>query len=172
MTRPLQKKCYKCKTSKDIAFFGVNRSKHDNLASECKECKKAGDKDYFIKNREVCCTRASEWYLNNKDKAIESMKVYGKLWRTENKGKNNTKAANYRASKLKATPKWLSAEDMQDISTEYELASWTSQVMQAPYHVDHIIPLKGRGVCGLHVPWNLQVIPASTNISKGNRHVI
>ena len=51
----------------------------------------------------------------------------------------------------------------------YWLAQDLNKVTEGNYHVDHIIPLQGDGVCGLHVPWNLQVLPADVNIAKGNK---
>ena len=61
-----------------------------------------------------------------------------------------------------ATPKWLTDEQKQQILDAYTFRP-------RGYHVDHIIPLRGEGVCGLHVPWNLQWITAEENLKKGNK---
>ena len=58
-----------------------------------------------------------------------------------------------------ATPPWANLEDI--------LSFYDNR--PAGYHVDHVIPLRGRDVCGLHVRANLQYLPASENLSKGNR---
>lgn len=65
----------------------------------------------------------------------------------------------YRARKLNAIPKWA---DMRDIKKFYD---------NCPngYHVDHIYPLAGKDVCGLHVIENLQYLPALENLKKGNK---
>lgn len=59
-----------------------------------------------------------------------------------------------------ATPPWVDRAELKRI---YELAAWLGM------QVDHIHPLKGRNFCGLHVPWNLQLLTASENAAKGNR---
>jgi hypothetical protein len=72
----------------------------------------------------------------------------------------NEKAARYRAQKIKACPTWVSLQDLQDIYDN----------KPEGHHVDHIVPLQGKYVCGLHVPWNLQYLSVSDNCSKGNYH--
>lgn len=69
-----------------------------------------------------------------------------------------------------ATPKWLTEEHKQQIADTYEHMRDCRTVTGEDYHVDHIVPLRGDNICGLHVPWNLQVLPAYVNISKSNSH--
>ena len=167
------KRCYKCGCEKSFEFFGKNVSKVDGLASECKECKRKQDKEYSKKNAARIRQRASDWYYNNRSKEefIKVSKQRLKDWRSRNLDKHAAKENKRRALKLRAMPKWLSEEQLKAITTEYALSKWCSEVMGTKYHVDHIVPLKGKQVCGLHVPWNLRVIPAKENIIKGNRYV-
>ena len=88
-------------------------------------------------------------------------------WAKANPGKRNRIIAARREWVKRATPKWLTEEDHGRIAAIYlEAASFGPGVM----HVDHRIPLRGRLICGLHVPENLQIIPALDNIAKGNRY--
>ena len=65
-----------------------------------------------------------------------------------------------------ATPAW---RDRAAIRSIYERRSQMSEADGIIYHVDHVIPIQGEFVCGLHVASNLQIIPASENIVKGNK---
>jgi len=67
-----------------------------------------------------------------------------------------------------ATPKWLTKEQKQQIVDIYDHMRDCRATTGEDYHVDHIVPLRGDTVCGLHVPWNLQVLPAHVNMSKSN----
>lgn len=74
--------------------------------------------------------------------------------------------AKRKAAKIGATPKWANPEA---IKSKYAEARRLTVETGIQYHVDHIVPLRSKIVCGLHVVWNLQVIPAVDNVKKGNR---
>ena len=109
----------------------------------------------------------AEWRRRNPDK----MRAQITKWVKENPERANAIWAARRARKLQATPAWLTDEHKEEIVSVYEQASLAEQLNGIKHHVDHIQPLQGKDRCGLHVPWNLQVLSAFENISKGNRSV-
>lgn len=88
-------------------------------------------------------------------------------WKAANRGATNESTARRFATKMRATPAWADRKLMKDF---YTLACIYTAELRLPFHVDHIVPLRSRLVCGLHTPSNLNVLPGSTNISKSNRH--
>jgi len=91
------------------------------------------------------------------------------LWKKNNPAKviaNTTQRKKYIKQR---TPKWLTPDDKWMIEQAYELAVLRKKMFGFSWHVDHIIPLRGKLVSGLHVPTNLQVIPGRENSSKSNK---
>ena len=74
-----------------------------------------------------------------------------------------------RLSRINRIPKWLSIDDYIEIQRFYNKAYKLTKETGIVHHVDHIVPLRGKNVSGLHVPWNLQVITATENIKKRNK---
>lgn len=114
------------------------------------------------KERDPEGIRAS-WKKNyNKDKAVASAKA----WRLANPEKVAELSADYRARKQNAKPEWANGFF---IAEAYRLSKLRSQMFGFKWEVDHIVPLNGDVVCGLHVEHNLQVIPAVLNRAKSNK---
>ena len=163
-----------------------------------KSCCRNHFSERFVSNRQCrdCWLEDTrKWYLDNKDSVLASQKIYSnknkekrslqrrarytiqkeyelkknKEWRQNNKAAICAYSVKYQKSKINRTPSWLTKDNLKSIETEYELAAWCSKVMGIKYHVDHIVPLQGKQVSGLHVPWNLQVIPAVDNLIKSNQ---
>ena len=88
-----------------------------------------------------------------------------------NKSKYAAKRAKERAAKTKATPKWLTKQQLDDIAEFYMIAKMFQLYTGETYHVDHIEPINGEDVCGLHVPWNLRVIHWKENLEKSNKRI-
>ena len=104
------------------------------------------------------------WYYRN----IQKAKAYQKEYRDNNRHIFTSKDATYRANKVNAEPKWLDIEMRKKITDIYKKCRWTSLETEVSHSVDHIIPLNGNGVCGLHVPWNLMIVTSSFNSTKSN----
>ena len=129
-----------------------------------KEDKAAYQKEYRAANREKVSEWHKDYYVANKEKIT----ARNKRWAQVNSGKVNAKTVKYYAAKLQRTPPWA---NMKKIERIYQLASWASRFIVRPLHVDHIIPLQGGDISGLHVETNLQILFGSENQSKCNRWV-
>jgi len=86
-----------------------------------------------------------------------------------NKAKVKAKKIRRKNNLKNATPSWLTAEQWAMMEKIYKRARRKTEETGIEYHVDHIVPLNGENVCGLHVPWNLRAIPAKINNIKSNK---
>lgn len=93
----------------------------------------------------------------------EVLRTADAKWTRAHPDRANAKNALRVARKLSATPRWLTNDHIVEIKAVYMHARSLGLV------VDHIIPLRGEIVCGLHVPWNLQSLTKTENLKKGNR---
>lgn len=116
--------------------------------------------------------KRTEYY---KKKKQENPELYRKLdaekrrlHRLNNPAIERAAKAKRRALETSSVPTCLTQEDFDDIQVYYVVREKMSNA-EVIYHVDHIVPLNNESVCGLHVPWNLQILSASDNIQKGNK---
>lgn len=104
--------------------------------------------------------------IASKRKKAAYYNEYTSNWQKANRGRCNAKYKAYMARKLRAMPLWA---DPAQIEALYESAQQLTRTTGFAWHVDHIVPLNSRLVCGLHTHENLQVIPGVLNLSKSNR---
>lgn len=120
-------------------------------------------KTWAAKNKDKVNKANMDWYRKNK----EICKEHHIKWRENNQAACTAKNAKYKASKINATPDWA---NLDKIKVLYEKCKWLESLTGLKYHVDHIIPLQGKNVSGLHVWENLQILEANLNISKSNKY--
>ena len=134
-------------------------------------------REWYLRHRELTLARSKQWAEENPEKRSEilaknrkahqeSRSIYNRAWFAENPDKRAAYEGKRRASLLQRTPQWLTDEDQWIIEQAYELAKIRTSCFGFDWHVDHVIPLQGKKVSGLHVPANLQVIPGSENCRK------
>lgn len=195
----LNASCKYCMSTSRKSQYKNNPEKYKTLASEYRvnnlEMYKAKARVKSKIRREAKPEYFKEYYENNKEKwaYVPSQKIkerhkkyaikykvkiseYGKkyrelnkeelnrkckIWKKVNSGKIGAINAARRARKIKAT--------IGNYKEVLEIIYKTTEGVTDFFHVDHIIPLKNKNVCGLHVPWNLQILTRDENLEKSNR---
>ncbi len=158
------KTCTKCLKTKEITEFKLSKRYKGGYTTWCKIC--CQESNRITKQAQKWCEKHRErvnelkalYNLNNRDK----VKATKKKWYQKNVKHQLALTRKYQASKRNACPSWLSQEQWEEIKMLYKICP-------KGYHIDHIIPLQGKNICGLHVPWNLQILPASENQKKSNK---
>jgi hypothetical protein len=164
--------CVECTAIKSIAWRKENPKKY--LASV---------QNWIGNNRELHGTRVKRWQAANKDK----VRADAKTWAAANPDKIKAKAIRHIkkhpdaytarsvasvAKRAKRVPQWLTSEDKWLMREAYLLAKLRTELFGFKWEVDHIIPLRGKLVSGLHVPTNLQVLPKTENRNKRNHYFL
>jgi hypothetical protein len=160
-----QKKYYQNHKEKILAHI---KNKYDG-DEEHRNKKKLKMRQYRKNNLEKEKARVLAWYHANFDKIKEKKYAKDKEWRSKNKDIINFHTNKRYTAKKQRLPVWLTEENLKQIQVMYTLASSLTKTTGIAWHVDHIIPLQGKTVSGLHVPENLQVIPGSLNNKKSNK---
>jgi hypothetical protein len=156
------------------------------LTEEQKVLRRAAQKRYAEKHKDKVSSAIKKWNSEHKEKMLEAAKRhYEKIksndefkklnaskvreWASKNPHKVLEQSARKRATKLKRVPCWLTDSDFKEIKQIYLNAKERSDKEGKKYHVDHIIPLRGKYVSGLHVPSNLRILLAEENLVKSNK---
>ena len=191
--------CSRCKTEKLVSEFRAEKRTKIGLQSRCKACEAAYAKTPEVLERARISARkmlekpervaymreyAKQPHVKQKNNArtvawqkenAARVKANNDAWRAANPDRKReinadwnarnkpakvASIAKYRATKANATPAWA---DLEAIKSFYIMAA------ERGMQVDHVIPLHGNNVSGLHVHNNLQLLSKSDNCSKGNR---
>ncbi len=165
-------------------MFTKEKATKDGFSRWCKSCKKEYKDDWYVKNAESERAKAMEYHYENYENIKEYKIKKANEWQNNNRERykqiakkcyEKTKHKKFawqalaRAARRNAVPKWINEELKQEIQKFYIEARLKTRETGTKYEVDHIVPLMGESVCGLHVPWNLRVITQFENRSKRNK---
>lgn len=170
--------CYGCAKESVAKNQAVGGSQHERARAFTKRYYTENKATVLAKQKEYLATLSEEeqvrrkklkeqWRAKNKERLLAESKIRNAKWKKEKPELNCAKENRRRATKLQATPKWGNEFFIKEA---YHLAKIREKTLGGKWHVDHIVPLRSKLVCGLHVENNLQVIPALHNIAKNNRY--
>lgn len=181
----LMSRCRTCAYKRSTTWRKKNKKKDKENQRAYRKRRPDKFKEFYTsyyhnpKNKEQILKLRKESYLRRRDKILKQSKKYRdknkekinegqRQYRLNNLGKSSARARKYALQKQQAMLRCLSRDQIKEIESFYIKAKELSINTGIDHQVDHIIPLRGKEVCGLHVPWNLQILTAEENRKKGN----
>ena len=145
------------------------RERHPERIKAARVAGKERDRSWRKANQARINAIARAKYVRKPKRPSFNESAWRAAWREKNRDWYLARSAKHtaarRALQKQATPAWANKFFIEEI---YHLARLRTKYLGVEYHVDHIVPLQSKEVCGLHVEHNLQIIPAVQNISKSN----
>ena len=159
----MSKICNTCREPKPLSAFPSRKASADGLAYTCRSCGGARRKANYLKRHAEELAAHQVWREANRLRLREQAKQY----RQENRGRYGAYRNAYKVRRNSRFPVWA---DVNAINAIYEQAA-SMRALGVDVHVDHVVPLYGKTVSGLHVQNNLQLLLASDNLAKSNKLV-
>lgn len=153
------KTCTCCKQVKPLSLFTIKKIEkrfigRAHYRSVCKNCNL-----YYMKER----------YKRKREELLSYQKSLNKRQLEVYRARKASNSAAYRAKQKNATPCWITEEQTRQMNETFKERERLSTITSVKHHVDHIVPINNLYVCGLHVPWNLEVITEEQNLLKNNK---
>jgi hypothetical protein len=160
--------CRECRRAYNNAYqkAGKRKSYHAKLYVENRDEIDRRNSAWQKANRESCCERVRRYRAKDIEASRARTRKSHKKWRQNNPAKWSAISRKHALQKIRAVPAWANHFFIEEA---YDLARRRSRLLGSKWHVDHVVPLRGKAVCGLHVEHNLAVIPGRQNMLKGNR---
>jgi len=164
-----EKLCHRCNTTKPLSAFGRNKARKDGVQVYCTDCMRdvriqgQYDKKRWANNRESESARSLAYRGNNGDRLRGAWREHQSAVRATQPWKVNASNKARKARQRQAMPVWA---DKTKIAIVYQKAKTLSASLGIEFQVDHVVPLRGKTVCGLHVHANLQLLEKTENHKK------
>lgn len=154
------KTCSKCKQTKPVTEFYRKQDSRDGRAPYCRECVKRAASEYLKADRAAAAARVQDWRQRNPERAAKHRATFFQAHRA---WIYSERAA--RRQRMRARVPWF---DQKLVRSYYRMAQALRR-QGIDVHVDHIVPLKAKDACGLHVQTNLALAYGVENLRKGTR---